>query len=78
MKTKEEIEQLAEQYIEDNTGDHYVYCGYIEGYTQCQEEMAKELEQLREDIRKNTWYDIDGYAQVNLYAINNNSLNKQD
>jgi hypothetical protein len=40
--------------------------------------MAKELEQLREDIRKNTWYDIDGYAQVNLYAINNNSLNKQD
>ena len=39
MKTQEEIEQLAEQYIKDNTGDHYVYCGFIEGYTQCQEDM---------------------------------------
>ena len=40
MKTQEEIERLAEQYIEDNTGDHYVYCGYIDGYTQCQRDMA--------------------------------------
>lgn len=40
MKTQEEIEQLAEQYIKDNTGDHYVYCGYVDGYTQCQEDMA--------------------------------------
>ena len=40
MKTQEEIERLAEQYIEDNTGDHYVYCGYIDGYTQCQQDMA--------------------------------------
>ena len=40
MKTQEEIEQLAEQYIKDNTGDHYVYCGFIEGYTQCQEDMT--------------------------------------
>ena len=38
MKTKQEIEQLAEQYIEDNTGDHYVYCGFIDGYLQCQED----------------------------------------
>jgi hypothetical protein len=44
MKTQEEIEQLANQYIEDNTGDHYVYCGYIEGYTQCQEDMQKDVE----------------------------------
>ena len=40
MKSKEEIEQLAEQYIKDNTGDHYVYCGFVDGYTQCQEDMA--------------------------------------
>ena len=38
MKTKEEIEKLAEQYIKDNTGDHYVYCGFVDGYTQCQED----------------------------------------
>ena len=40
MKSKEEIEQLAEQYIKDNTGDHYVYCGFVDGYTQCQEDMG--------------------------------------
>ena len=40
MKTIEEIDQLAKQYIEDNTGDHYVYCGYIDGYNQCQEDMV--------------------------------------
>ena len=38
MKSKEEIEQLAEQYIKENTGDHYVYCGFVDGYTQCQED----------------------------------------
>ena len=47
-------------------------------YSQCQEDMAKELEQLRKAIRKNTWYDIDGYAQVNLYGIDNSLLNKQN
>jgi hypothetical protein len=82
MKTQEEIEQLAEKEYpikEDIYRDLWSENkAFIKGYTQCQEEMAKELEQLREDIRKNTWYDIDGYAQVNLYAINNNSLNKQD
>ena len=49
MKSKEEIEQLAEQYIKDNTGDHYVYCGYIDGYNQCQEDM---MEFLESEIRR--------------------------
>ena len=40
MKTQEEIEQLAEQYINKYTGDHYVYCAYVDAYTQCQEDMA--------------------------------------
>ena len=48
------------------------------GYNQCQEDIGKELEALRAAIRKNTWYDIDGNAQVGLYAIDNNLLNKQD
>jgi hypothetical protein len=75
MKTKEEIEQLAEQYWAKQP---YNEDAYVIGYTQCQEDMAKELELLRESIRKNTWYDVDGNAQVNLYGIDNNLLNKQD
>lgn len=74
MKSKEQIEQLARK-----CGTRYNgYFGYINGYTQCQEDMAKELEELRESIRKNTWYNEDGDALVNLYGINNNLLNKQD
>ena len=85
MKSKEEIEQLAKkqkgcskEYC-DSIDEQYGYLnGYIEGYTQCQEDIGKELEALRAAIRKNTWYDIDGNAQVNLYGIDNNLLNKQD
>ena len=85
MKTQEEIEQLAKkqkgcskEYC-DSIDEQYGYLnGYIEGYTQCQEDIGKELEALRAAIRKNTWYDIDGNAQVGLYAIDNNLLNKQD
>ena len=39
MKTKEEIEQLAQlNYPKDSDIDEY--CGYIKGYTQCQQDMA--------------------------------------
>ena len=43
MKTKEEIKQLAKlTYPKDSdTGE---YCGFIKGYTQCQKDIAKELE----------------------------------
>jgi len=98
MKTKEEIEQLAKDFIEerglkvfnkeietaplDEKATHFlqlgIKLGFRTAYSQCQEDMAKELEQLRKAIRKNTWYDIDGYAQVNLYGIDNSLLNKQD
>ena len=75
MKSKEEIEKLAEQYWAKQP---YNEDAYVVGYTQCQEDIGKELEALRAAIRKNTWYDIDGNAQVGLYAIDNNLLNKQD
>ena len=75
MKSKEEIEQLAEQYWAKQPYDEDAY---TKGYLQCQEDIGKELEALRAAIRKNTWYDIDGNAQVGLYAIDNNLLNKQD
>ena len=72
MKTQEEIEQLAiiDLYDRQKLGHYeladlksrdYYYDGFINGYTQCQEDMAKELEKLREQIRKNTWYDEGGW-----------------
>ena len=83
MKTQKEIEQLAKahysyEYGEDTSITDKRRVGYENGYTQCQEDIGKELEALRAAIRKNTWYDIDGNAQVGLYAIDNNLLNKQD
>ena len=85
MKSKEEIEKLAKDYAEtfrlktQKIGWYFEKIeDYTKGYTQCQEDMAKELEALREAIRKNTWYDEDGLPQVNLYGIDSNLLNKQD
>jgi hypothetical protein len=50
MKTKEEIEQLAEQYLQKNKYNfdnwkeiEHSKITYINAYTQCQEDMAKEL-----------------------------------
>ena len=41
MKTKKEIEQLADEQFEK--GNIYEYeLGFIKGYTQCQEDMANE------------------------------------
>ena len=45
--------------------------GFIDGYTQCQQDTAAKLTQLKEAIKKHTWYDEDGFPQVNLYAIEN-------
>lgn len=71
MKTQEEIEKLAEEYWSKQP---YNEDAYVVGYTQCQNDIAKELEKLREAIRKNTWYDIDGDPQINLSGIDNNLL----
>ena len=58
MKTQEEIEQLAKkqkgcskEYC-DSIDEQYGYLnGYIDGYTQCQEDMA-DKKYTEEDIRK--------------------------
>lgn len=73
MKTSEEIEKIAEKEMMGMEGRF----GFVAGYEKCQEDIGKELEALRVAIRKNTWYDIDGEAQVNLSGIDNNLLNKQ-
>jgi hypothetical protein len=44
MKTKEEIEQLAEKFYNKSTSNFEIYLfhiGFIDGYTQCQEDMAE-------------------------------------
>jgi len=87
MKTKEEIEQLAEQYIEDNTGDHYVYCGYIEGYNQCQEDMVKDVGVTNVEIihqhgsryrRNNCKVELSYHDDGKTLRVIVSSLNKQD
>jgi hypothetical protein len=67
MKTKEEIEQLAFKIY----GEGFLKCSFMHGYTQCQEDTAVKFTQLKEAIKKHTWYDEDGFPQVNLYAIEN-------
>ena len=49
MKTKKEIEQLAiERYGTD--GGKIYYKTFIDGYTQCQEDMTKEQTFTRADV----------------------------
>ena len=87
MKSKEEIEQLAEQYyISDyNTEEEQsaAESGYIDGYLQCQEDMA-DKKYTEEDVKKafDSGYDIIssyGDRDDNMTAEQYiNSLNKQD
>jgi len=67
MKTKEEIDNLAESKFNEK---YYPISkkGYIEGYTRCQLDMADKLKEVYEQGLKN------GYACMPSI----NSLNKQD
>ena len=94
MKTKEEIEYLAEEYAyigrEANLSNHTYNktaqreftlekMGFINGYTQCQEDMA-DKNYTKEDI-ENTFNSGKGYGVPdNIKDFNSfiNSLNKQD
>ena len=80
MKSKEEIEQLADEQFEK--GNIYEYeLGFIKGYTQCQEDMADKkytfnqitdaMAMAREINGKETYYK---YSMEEII----NSLNKQD
>lgn len=49
MKSKEEIEKLAQEwFLNDNSLPYGEEFGFIHGYTQCQEDMGKELEELKD------------------------------
>jgi hypothetical protein len=79
MKTKEEIEQLAEQYWDKQP---YNENAYVIGYTQCQEDMADvildELEKYTleyENDMAEKKLDVDDINEMALdYIINNGGL----
>jgi hypothetical protein len=91
MKTKEEIEKLAWKFYVDKDGivpNTYEREGFTNGYTQCQEDMANEMEncmrfflkhtqkQITEKIAKESPNDFDVAKEVVKFYIQ--SLNKQD
>ena len=62
MKTQEEIIIQAKAYAESiGNEDGTTAYDYVKGYNQCQEDTADKLTQLKEAIKKNTWYDEDGW-----------------
>jgi hypothetical protein len=87
MKTKEEIEQLAEQYWDKQP---YNEDAYVVGYTQCQQDMvdkkyteedikkaielARETESVRRGALSEDWDDIEKYDEMDIIYL----LNKQD
>ena len=89
MKSKEEIEQLATQDFNDRQecghyeladlkSRDYYYDGFINGYTQCQEDMV-DKKYTKEDMLKSFWAGVDcesGNGKNFEQFIN--SLNKQD
>ena len=81
MKTKEEIEQLAEQWFEVENTERWggEVLGYIKGYTQSQEDMADK--KYTEVDLENAFNSGKGYGVPdNIKDFNSfiNSLNKQD
>ena len=88
MKTKEEIDELYYKYWEDfndKYDDNLHYYSFVEGYLQCQEDMA-DKKYTEADIRKAfnagvAWGRAD-YIGINQpFAVEDefiNSLNKQD
>jgi len=53
MKTQEELEKLASKYADGYSSDeaHASYIAFIDGYTQCQEDMINR-KYTEEDIRE--------------------------
>ena len=82
MKTQKEIEQLAYKYAIIDFDD-YAFSGYIKGYTQCQEDIKKELYEFGKIVldtfhsEGKTHSGKDRLARIKFDEWFN-SLNKQD
>tara|TARA_B110000503_G_scaffold137623_1_gene222178 strand:- start:269 stop:517 length:249 start_codon:yes stop_codon:yes gene_type:complete len=82
MKTQQEIEQLAKEHsIKLDNDDDAIGFGFIEGYTQCQEDMADKkytFNQITDAMAMSR--EINGKETYYKYSMEEiiNSLNKQD
>ena len=84
MKTKQEIEKLAEQYTQDgiylsDSEKQQTEIAYMTGYNQCQEDMA-DKKYTEEDMLKCWNYLMAAMTSKNPVFFKDyiNSLNKQD
>ena len=79
MKTKEEIEQLAQEwFLNDKSLAYGEEFGFIKGYTQCQEDNM-EKRYTEEDMRRAMKYASEITNNKMKYMEDYiNSLNKQD
>ena len=86
MKSKEEIEKLAESYLQKNKYNfdnwkeiEHVKKTYIDTYTQCQEDMA-DMKYTEEDIRKAITFGqgIELWKEENQIEDYIKSINKKD
>jgi len=82
MKSKEEIEQLSESYLQKNKYNfdnwkeiEHVKRTYIDTYTQCQEDMSKILFNILKLVNESEYTEYNRLTDIKDYI---NSLNKQD
>ena len=83
MKTKKEIEQLAEKYTQDgiylsDSEKQQTEIAYMTGYTQCQEDMAHKMNDVMETLLKIRDCKDYGNNSSSLARELIQSLNKQD
>ena len=84
MKTKKEIEQLAQEiHYEfqnqglDANGCFNQYQGYIKGYSQCQEDMNKRIIELENTLHTIcTWCNPHDSSHENIWRLANSLLTK--
>ena len=84
MKNKEEVKQLADDYSEVSFNKRDLYEGYVDGYTQCQEDVADEIKKqiydFTIDLKEATSTFVKQNCEGAIFGLNRllNSLNKQD
>ena len=82
MKTKEEIEQLAQEwFLNDKSLAYGEEFGFIQGYTQCQEDMADKWFEYPKTIppmhSENYLVVIDGYVLIDLFRGDHNKFHSE-
>jgi hypothetical protein len=84
MKTKEEIDKLYHKCWDDFSNkydDNLHYYSFVEGYTQCQEDMADKWFEYPKNIppihSENYLVVIDGYVEIDLFRGDHNKFHSE-